>query len=98
MPDKPSEPPPLAHFEDTTAPIVYADACMGGGPMNGDNVTLTFATKFLDHRTNPPTNATKTVLRLVMARGAVSDLADFARGLLAALDAGSAPPEAKSLN
>lgn len=104
MPDEESQseaqaPANPSHVEDITAPIIYADLCFGGGPMNGDNATLSFVTKILDHRTNPPTNATKTVLRLVMPRSAIREMAGFMTKLLDDIaGAQDAPPANAKLN
>jgi hypothetical protein len=83
-------------LEDPNAPIVYADVCLGGGPMNGDNITLTFATKILDHTKNPPGSHSRTVLRLVIPRVAASGMGDFIRQLLASIEAGAEPPPANT--
>lgn len=93
------ETPPLAnptHFEDVAVPIVYADFVMGGGPINGDNITLTFATTVLDHRHNPPQRITKSVMRLVMPRVALIGAADFVQQITKPLEPGSSPPPANT--
>jgi hypothetical protein len=91
MPDQDKQPPVIPHFEDVNAPIIYADACWGGGRMNGDNLTLTFAATILDHSKNPPAKHTKTVLRLVLPKMASADLADFIKDTLARLEVGQHP-------
>jgi hypothetical protein len=98
MPDAKNPAAPIPHFEDVNAPMVYADFCMGGGPMMGDNITLTFVAKLLDHNQTPPAANSKTVLRLVMPRHGAADMAEFIRGLLASLEAGGAAPTNATLN
>lgn len=89
----PTGPMGIPHFEDVNAPLVYADACAGGGlTASGDNITLTFVAKFLDHRHNPPQAGTKTVLRLVMPREAMISTAQFVVGFVESLEAGKPPP------
>jgi hypothetical protein len=84
------------HIEDLSAPLIFADCCFGGGPMMGDNVTLSFAAKILDSRFDPPASASKTVLRLVIPRASARELSAFLTKLLADLEAGQAPPETPS--
>jgi len=84
------EPLTLPHYEDRDAPIVFADACLGGGPMMGDNITLTFGTKFLDHSQSPPASCSKTVLRLVLPVFSAAATADFIEHLLADLRSAAA--------
>ena len=88
MPTEDSEAPSIPHFEDVNAPIVYADWCWGGGAVNGENLTLTFVTKILNHTENPPASHTKTVLRLVIPKIAASAMADFIKNHLANIEAG----------
>lgn len=85
-----------AHVEDLSAPIVYADVCLGGGPSNGGNLTLTFATGILDHRFNPPPTVGKTVLRLVMPMEQMRATADFINRLLSDLESDIATPAKNS--
>ncbi|HEY5409921.1 MAG TPA: hypothetical protein VIJ94_04255 [Caulobacteraceae bacterium] len=59
--------------------------------MNGDNVALTFVSRIMDHRHNPPTNLDVTVLRLVMPREALRATALFIDKLLVDMEAGSTP-------
>lgn len=90
--EKPEATGPLGvpHIEDVTAPIVYADHCLGGGVSGaGDNVVLTFAVKALDHRSATPAALTKTVLRLVMPRASVANTAEFIASFLGSLEAGA---------
>lgn len=103
MADEEAPPPALAnplHVEDIAAPIIYVDHCLGGGfSGSGDNITLTFATKILDHRHNPPVSLTKTVLRLVMPRNARADTAGFIGELLGKIEkGGEAPPANATIN
>jgi hypothetical protein len=87
------------HVEDLSAPMVFVDRCLGGGPMQGDNVTLSFAAKILDSRFNPPASVTKTVLRLVIPKASARELAAFIARLLEDLESDEAPPDAHtSLN
>ena len=104
--DKATGPPPFAnplHIEDVAAPIIYVDTCFGGGPAYGDNIELTFATKILDHRHNPPVTLTKTNLRLISSRRSLQATAEFINKLLADLEAGigsggETPPANTTLN
>lgn len=76
--------PPLSrYFEDTTAPIVYADTVWSVGRMGGDNVALTFATKTLDHTTSPPQAVMKTVLRLIIPKGQLKEAVEWLVNYLA---------------
>jgi hypothetical protein len=100
--DKPAGDAPVAnqtHFEDPQAPIIYADDCWGGGALNGDNITLTFAAKILNHTQNPPLPLTKTVLRLVLPRRAATGLADFIKDFLSQSNVARQPADAnKTVN
>src|SRR4051812_25798292 len=78
-----------SHVEDLAAPIIYADMCIGAGPMHGDNLTLTFSVKILDHRHNPPGTGDKTVLRLVIPRRSAGEMARFVQKFLNDLEMGS---------
>ena len=64
--------------------------------MFGDNATLSFVAKILDHRQNPPANLTKTVLRLVMPRSAMRDAAGFITKMLDDLEGGAITPSSNS--
>jgi len=87
-----------SHVEDLAAPIIYADMCIGGGPMHGDNITLTFSVKILDHRQNPPGTGDKTVLRLVLPRRSAWDMATFVQKFLTDLEAGSGAAAHATIN
>lgn len=86
MSQTPFEPLALPHFEDRDAPMLYVDGCLGGAPMMGDNVTLTFGAKFLDHTQSPPAAYSKTVLRLVLPGASAAATADFIQAMLAGFD------------
>jgi hypothetical protein len=86
----------VPHLEDPYAPIVYADVCLGGGAMTGDNITLTFATKFLDHHQNPPSTHTKTVLRLVIPRQQAEPMVGLLNQLITAMETSGGAPVAHS--
>jgi hypothetical protein len=98
MPDENKPPVASPHFEDPYAPIVYADVCLGGGAAAGDNITLTFAAKILDHNHNPPSSNTKTVLRLVVPRQSAAATADLLKLILASMDAGGGPMAHSTIN
>lgn len=61
--------------------------------MCGDNVTVTFATKVLDHRFNPPLSVSRTALRLIMPRDTAKGAAEFLRQLVDSLEAGVSDPQ-----
>jgi hypothetical protein len=82
----------IPHFEDPNAPLIYVDGCLGGGPMHGDNLTLTFAAKFLDHTRNPPASHSKTMVRLVMPRSSAARMVEFVAKMLGDAEGGSVGP------
>lgn len=92
MSEDTESPPGIPHFEDPNAPLIYVDGCLGGGPMHGDNVTLTFAAKVLDHTKNPPASHSKTMVRLVMPRSGAANMVEFVGRLLGDLEGGGAGP------
>ncbi len=96
MSQPPFEPLALPHFEDRDAPMLYVDGCLGGAPMMGDNITLSFGAKFLDHTQSPPAAYSKTVLRLVLPSASAVAAAEFIQSLVASFD-GDAPPITRDL-
>lgn len=87
--DKPARTP---HIEDINAPQIYADSLWGAGLMGGDNVTLTFGAKIMDHNQSPPATVTKTVLRLVIPRSDLVASATWLAKWLESIASGQAAP------
>ena len=69
--------------------MLYVDGCLGGAPMMGDNITLTFGAKFLDHTQSPPVSYSKTVLRLVLPSSSAAATAEFIQSLLVSFEDGA---------